>query len=89
MFFSPTVRQIVASAPVARTAAAGAVTTTTRGAGQTLGATAVATIFAAGLGTGAASALIAAVLAGGAGMCSLLLLRLPVSHVEFEDLPEI
>ncbi|SDC04953.1 MFS transporter, DHA2 family, multidrug resistance protein [Sphingomonas sp. YR710] len=89
MFFSPTVRQVVASAPMARTAAAGAVTTTTRGAGQTLGATAVATIFAAGLGTGAASAVIAAVLAAVAGTCSILLLRSPVLHVEFEDLPEI
>jgi MFS transporter, DHA2 family, multidrug resistance protein len=46
MFFSPNARQIIASAPHERTAAAGALFSTIRGAGQTLGATAVAAVLA-------------------------------------------
>lgn len=89
MFYSPNARQVVASAPIARSAAAGALTTTTRGIGQTLGATAVAALLASGLGTGPASPLIAAGLAGIAGVCSLLVLRPPTRHVDTEDLPEL
>lgn len=44
--FSPIARQLIAAAPVSRTAAAGALGTTIRGLGQTLGATAVSALFA-------------------------------------------
>jgi MFS transporter, DHA2 family, multidrug resistance protein len=75
MFFSPNARQIVGSAPVERSAAAGALASTVRGAGQTLGATTVAALLAAGLGIGATPPLIAAALALIAGFCSLAVLR--------------
>ena len=71
MFFSPNARQIIALAPVDRAAPAGALVSTTRGAGQTLGATAVAAILAAGLGTGGTPPLISAGLALIAGSCSV------------------
>lgn len=77
MFYSPNARQILASAPSTRSAAAGGLATVTRGAGQTLGATAVATLLAAGLGQGAAAPLIAAGLAALAAVCSFAALRAP------------
>ena len=75
MFFSPNARQIIASVPHERTAAAGALFSTIRGAGQTLGATAVAALLAFGSGVGSTPPLIAAVLALIAGYCSLAVLR--------------
>jgi DHA2 family multidrug resistance protein-like MFS transporter len=75
MFFSPTARQIVGSAPIERAAAAGALSSTIRGAGQTLGATAVAALLAAGIGIGSTPPLIAAGLALIAGFCSLAMLK--------------
>jgi DHA2 family multidrug resistance protein-like MFS transporter len=75
MFFSPNARQIIASAPHERTAAAGALFSTIRGAGQTLGATAVAALLALGCGVGSTPPLIASVLALVAGYCSLAVLR--------------
>ncbi|MFT4027257.1 MAG: MFS transporter [Novosphingobium sp.] len=89
MFYSPNARQIVAAAPQARTAAAGALTTTVRGASQTLGATAVAGLLAAGFGIGPAAAYIAAALAAIAGVCCFLVLRAPTRHIAAEDLPEL
>lgn len=89
MFYSPNARQIVAAAPVTRTAAAGALTTTIRGAAQTLGATAVAALLASGLGIGPAAAYIAAGLAGIAGLCCFLVLRPPVRHIGMEELPDL
>ncbi len=89
MFYSPNARQIVAAAPVTRTAAAGALTTTVRGAAQTLGATAVAAMLSLGFGTGPAAAYIAAGLAGIAGLCCFLVLRPPTRHVAVEELPEL
>jgi DHA2 family multidrug resistance protein-like MFS transporter len=77
MFFAPNARQVVACAPLHRAAAAGALVSTTRGVGQTLGATAVAAIFASGLGTGAAAPLIAAGFALLAGLTSALVLSSP------------
>jgi DHA2 family multidrug resistance protein-like MFS transporter len=88
MFYSPNARQIIASAPRHRIAAAGALTTTTRGASQTLGATVAGAVLGAGLGNGPASGLIAAGLAALAGICSLMVLRPRVSRVGIEDLPE-
>ena len=75
MFFSPNARQIVGSAPVQRAAAAGALASTIRGAGQTLGSTTVAALMAAGIGIGSTPPLIAAGLALVAGFCSLAVLR--------------
>jgi DHA2 family multidrug resistance protein-like MFS transporter len=71
MFFSPNARQIVGAAPHARAAAAGALFSTLRGAGQTLGATIIATLLALGSGTNPTPALVAAVLALIAGVCSV------------------
>jgi len=75
MFHSPNARQIIASAPRPRMAAAGALTTTTRGASQTLGATLAGALLAMGLGNGPASGFLAAGLAAVAGTCSLIVLR--------------
>jgi DHA2 family multidrug resistance protein-like MFS transporter len=75
MFFSPNARQVVGAAPHARAAAAGALFSTTRGAGQTLGATAIAALLAFGLGIGPAPALIAAGFTFVAGLCSVAVLR--------------
>jgi DHA2 family multidrug resistance protein-like MFS transporter len=77
MFFSPNARQIIGSAPIERAAAAGALSSTIRGAGQTLGATAVAALLAGGIGIGSTPPLIAAGLALIAGFCSLAVLRPP------------
>ena len=88
MFFSPNARQIVASAPATRTAAAGALFSTTRGVGQTLGATLVAALLALGAGAGPAPSLIAATLAIIAGLCSLAVLRPATRITSFVDLPE-
>ncbi|WP_428310571.1 MFS transporter [Hydrocarboniphaga sp.] len=75
MYFPPNARQVVGAAPIARAAAAGALYSTIRGVGQTLGATTVAALLALGVGTGAAPSLIAAALALIAVLCSLLVLR--------------
>jgi DHA2 family multidrug resistance protein-like MFS transporter len=75
MFFSPSARQIIGSAPIERAAAAGALASTIRGAGQTIGATTVAALLAGGIGIGSAPPLIAAGLALVAGCCSLAVLR--------------
>ena len=74
MFFSPNARQVVGAAPAARTAAAGALFSTTRGAGQTLGATAIAALLAMGLGVGPAPGFIAAGFTLIAGLCSVAVL---------------
>ena len=75
MFLSPNARLIVGSAPRERAAAAGGLISTTRMVGQTTGATLVAALLAMGLGGGGTPALIAAGLAGVAGLCSLARLR--------------
>lgn len=77
MFFSPNARQIIAAAPAARAAAAGALFSTLRGAGQTLGATAIAALLSFGLGTGPVPGLIAAGFTLVAGICSAAVLRRP------------
>lgn len=89
MFYSPNARQIVAAAPRHRTAAAGALTTTIRGSAQTLGATAVAWLLAAGLGIGPVAAYLAAGLAAVAGVCCFLGLRAPPRHLAAEELTEL
>lgn len=89
MFFSPVTRQIIAAAPVSRSAAAGALGTTVRGSGQTLGATIVAGLLGVGLGMGSAPAILAAALAAVAAICCFLVLRPPTRHLTVEDLPEL
>jgi DHA2 family multidrug resistance protein-like MFS transporter len=86
MFFSPNARQILGSAPVERSAAAGALGSTIRGAGQTLGSTTVAALLAGGIGIGSTPPLIAAALALIAGFCSLAVLRSPTRRSDrFSD----
>jgi DHA2 family multidrug resistance protein-like MFS transporter len=75
MFFSPNARQVVGAAPRARAAAAGALFSTTRGAGQTFGATAIAAVLALGLGIGPTPGFIAAGLTLIACLSSLAVLR--------------
>ena len=71
LFLSPNARLIIGSAPRERAAAAGGLISTTRMVGQTTGATLVAALLAASLGGGSGPPLIAAALAGVAGLCSL------------------
>jgi DHA2 family multidrug resistance protein-like MFS transporter len=80
MFFSPNARQIMGAAPIERAAPAGALTSVVRGAGQTLGATAVAALLAAGVGVGPTPGLIAAGLALIAGLCSVAALTPAMGH---------
>lgn len=75
MFFAPNSRQVLGEAPVARAAAAGAMFSTIRGTGQTLGATAVAAMLALQLDDSPVPMLIASGLAVAAGVCSVQTLR--------------
>jgi DHA2 family multidrug resistance protein-like MFS transporter len=75
MFFSPNARQILGAAPVERAAAAGALNSTIRGTGQTLGATTVAALMAAGVGIGPTPPFVAAGLALVSGICSVAALK--------------
>jgi DHA2 family multidrug resistance protein-like MFS transporter len=70
-FLVPNARLIIGSAPVTRAASAGGLISTTRLTGQTLGATVVAALLAANLGSGRTPAMVAAGLALIAGLCSL------------------
>jgi MFS transporter, DHA2 family, multidrug resistance protein len=88
-FFSPNSRQIIAAAPRARMAAAGALTTTTRGAAQTLGASISGAVLALGLGNGPTTALVSAALAGVAVVCSLLVFRAQASPMRIEHMPDL
>jgi DHA2 family multidrug resistance protein-like MFS transporter len=84
LFLSPNARLIVGSAPRQRAASAGGLISTTRLAGQTIGATLVASLLAAGLGEGPVPALVSTGLAVVAGVCSLArlnpALRRPSAH---------
>jgi DHA2 family multidrug resistance protein-like MFS transporter len=71
VFMVPNTRVIIGSAPLHRSAAAGGLLSTTRLAGQTLGASIVATLLALGLGEGPVPALIACLLGVIAGMLSI------------------
>lgn len=71
LFLVPNARLIVSTAPIERAASAGGLISTTRLTGQTLGATLVATLLAANLGSGRMPALVAAGLTLVAGVCSI------------------
>ena len=71
LFLVPNARLIVSTAPVERAASAGGLVSTTRLTGQALGATLVATLLAANLGSGRIPAFVAAGLALVAGICSI------------------
>ncbi len=75
LYLAPNARLIIGSAPRDRAASAGGLVSTTRLAGQTLGATAVATLLALELGTTAMPALIGAGLTMIAGLFSVARLR--------------
>ena len=89
MFFSPNARQIIGSAPIERAAAAGALASTTRGAGQTLGSSAVAALLASGSGIGSIPALIGAALGLLAGLCSLAVLKPTKGDARPAELPKL
>jgi len=71
LFLAPNARMIVQSAPPARAPSAGGLVSTTRLVGQTLGATLLAALLAAGAGSTATPAYTAAVLAAVAGLCGV------------------
>jgi DHA2 family multidrug resistance protein-like MFS transporter len=73
-FFAPNARQIIFAAPMARAAAAGGLTQTTRMAGQVVGSTLTAAMLALGVGAGPLPALVAAALFSVSGLCCLVLL---------------
>jgi DHA2 family multidrug resistance protein-like MFS transporter len=73
-FFAPNARQIIFAAPMARAAAAGGLTQTTRMAGQVVGSTVTAALLAFGVGSGAVPSLVAAALFSISGLCCLVLL---------------
>lgn len=89
LLFSPGTRQVVGAAPIDRAAAAGGLTSTVRGAGQTLGATLVAALIAGGAGVGPVSPLIGAGLAVLAALFSLSVYGAHVRHERIEDLPDL
>lgn len=89
MFYSPTTRELVGAAPVDRTAAAGGLTSTTRGAGQTFGSTLVAALIASGHGVGPLAALLASVMTLLGGLCSLSVYGVIVRPERIEDLPDM
>lgn len=89
LLFSPGTRQVVGAAPIDRAAAAGGLTSTVRGAGQTLGSTLVAALIAGGMGVGPVSPLIGAGLAVLAALFSLSVYGAHVRHERIEDLPDL
>jgi MFS transporter, DHA2 family, multidrug resistance protein len=89
MYFSPNARQILGSARIERSAAAGALTSSIRQTGQTLGSTAVAALLAAGIGTGSFPLFLAAAFGLIAGLCSIAVLKSGDQRAVFVELPEL
>ncbi len=87
LFIAPNSRQIVSAAPPDRTASAGALVSTTRLVGQTLGASLLAALLTASAASGAAPALVAAGLVAAAALCSFahLALRRPAPAAPYAD----
>jgi MFS transporter, DHA2 family, multidrug resistance protein len=81
LYLSPNSRVIINAASYERAAAAGGLVGTTRLIGQTLGATVLAALLAANVGTGPAPALTAATLALAAGLCSVVRRHLPTVQI--------
>jgi DHA2 family multidrug resistance protein-like MFS transporter len=71
LFLAPNARLVVGAAPPHRAASAGGMLSTTRLTGQAFGATIVAALLAANLGSGRTPALVAAALAFAAGICMI------------------
>jgi DHA2 family multidrug resistance protein-like MFS transporter len=88
MFFTPNARLMIGSVPSDRTPAAGGLVATVRLMGQTMGATAAAALFAAGLGGGAVPGFLSAGLAAIAGICSLARLRPALRQPDREEVEE-
>ncbi len=74
-FLAPVARLVVGASPQHRAASAGGMLSTTRLTGQACGATVVAALFATSLGTGSTPAILSAILAFLAGVCSVAVLR--------------
>ncbi len=89
IFYSPGTRQVIGAAPIDRAAAASGLTSTVRGAGQTLGSTLVAALIASGAGIGSTSPLIASGLALVAGICSFSVLGAHIRRQRLEDMPDL
>ena len=89
LFLSPNARLIIGSAPIDRAAAAGGLISTTRMVGQTTGATLVAALLAAGVGSGAVPPLTAAGLALVAGICSIARLRPAIRNPRREETEKV
>ncbi|MCO8019180.1 MFS transporter [Brevundimonas diminuta] len=70
LFAAPNAHQIVSSAPPHRTASAGALVSTTRLVGSTLGATVLASLLVLGFGDNSTPSLAAAIFAGIGALCS-------------------
>ncbi|WP_425231156.1 MFS transporter [Sphingomonas sp.] len=79
-YLPPNARLLVGSAPRERAAAAGGLVSTVRLTGQTTGATLVAALLAAGVGTGETPPFVAAGLALAAGLLSIARLRPPIRN---------
>lgn len=82
LFLSPNARLVVGSAPPERAASAGALISTTRLVGQTVGATALAALLALGLGTTYWPPVLSACLTIIAGVCSFARLRPSIRNPE-------
>lgn len=75
LFLAPNSHLIMSAAPTSRSAAAGAMISTTRLVGSALGATVLAALFTQGLGQGPAPALVASACAFVASLCGLIQLK--------------
>jgi DHA2 family multidrug resistance protein-like MFS transporter len=75
LFLVPNARLIVHASPMERVASAGALISTTRLVGQTLGATLLSALLSLGWGVNRTPAFVAAALACLAGLCSVMRLR--------------
>lgn len=87
LFAAPNAHQIVSSAPPHRTASAGALVSTTRLVGSTLGATVLAGLLVLGFGGSSTPSLAAAVFAGIGALCSfanLIFSRHSETHLNAE-----
>ncbi|HVF94772.1 MAG TPA: MFS transporter [Sphingomonas sp.] len=89
LFLPPNARLIIGSAPRERAAAAGGLVSTVRLVGQTTGATLVAGLLAAGIGSGRVPALVAAALALTAGLCSIARLRPSIRNPQTEETRDV
>ncbi len=87
-FFSPNVRLIISSTPIARAASAGGLVSTIRLTGHTLGATLMSLLLTLKVGDGRVPALVAAALSILAGVCSVARINVTGHKVSRTDMPD-